>query len=104
MGGEVKTCLYNIDFLNGNDIDSFIISVQDNHVWRFYCMNDHDDVSPKLVCFSLSNFVKIMYFVFTPSKKLKLSDHMCIIYTGTDIHMWYDSFNFLEGTYYVHIA
>ena len=33
----------------------------------------NDDVLPKLVCFSLSNFVKIMYFVFTPSKKLKLS-------------------------------
>ena len=28
----------------------------------------YDDVLPKLVCFSLSNFVKIMYFVFTPSK------------------------------------
>ena len=39
----------------------------------------YDDVLPKLVCFSLSNFVKIMYFVFTPSKKLKLSDH--IMYT-----------------------
>ena len=38
----------------------------------------NDDVLPKLVCFSLSNFVKIMYFVFTPSKKLKLSDHMCV--------------------------
>ena len=38
----------------------------------------YDDVLPKLVCFSLSNFVKIMYFVFTPSKKLKLSDHMCV--------------------------
>ena len=63
-----------MDFLNGNDIDSFIISVQDNHVWRLYCMNY--DVLPKLVCFSLSNFVKIMYLVFTPSKKLKLSDHM----------------------------
>ena len=35
----------------------------------------YDDVLPKLVCFSLSNFVKIMYFVFTPSKKLKL----CIV-------------------------
>ena len=42
----------------------------------------NDDVLPKLVCFSLSNFVKIMYFVFTPSKKLKLSDHMCV-YLGT---------------------
>ena len=42
----------------------------------------YDDVLPKLVCFSLSNFVKIMYFVFTPSKKLKLSDHMCVcLYT-----------------------
>ena len=41
----------------------------------------NDDVLPKLVCFSLSNFVKIMYFVFTPSKKLKLSDHMCIMHT-----------------------
>ena len=57
-------------------IVSDIISVQDNHVWRLYCMND--DVLPKLVCFSLSNFVKIMYLVFTPSKKFKLSDHMCI--------------------------
>ena len=47
-------------------------------------MNDHDDVLPKLVCFSLSNFVKIMYFVFTPSKKLKLSDHMCIYILHSD--------------------
>ena len=38
----------------------------------------YDDVLPKLVCFSLSNFVKIMNFVFAPSKKLKLSDHMCV--------------------------
>ena len=36
----------------------------------------YDDVLPKLVCFSLSNFVKIMYFVFTPSKKLKLRPHV----------------------------
>ena len=41
----------------------------------------NDDVLTKLVCFSLSNFVKIMYFVFTPSKKLKLSDHMCILHS-----------------------
>ena len=42
----------------------------------------YDDVLPKLVWFSLSNFVKIiMYFVFTPSKKLKLSDHkMACVY------------------------
>ena len=41
----------------------------------------NDDVLPKLVCFSLSNFVKIMYFVFTPSKKLKLSYDMCILHS-----------------------
>ena len=44
----------------------------------------NDDVLPKLVCFSLSNFVKIMYFVFTPSKKLKLSDHMCMYTLHSD--------------------
>ena len=39
----------------------------------------YDDVLPKLVCFSLSNFVKIiLYFVFTPSKKLKLTDYVYV--------------------------
>ena len=40
----------------------------------------YDDVLSKLVCFSLSNFVKIICILFfTPSKKLKLSDHMCVM-------------------------
>ena len=50
----------------------------------------YDDVLPKLVCFSLSNFVKIMYFVFTPSKKLKLSDHMCVC-THCIVIKWFNN-------------
>ena len=50
----------------------------------------YDDVLPKLVCFSLSNFVKIMYFVFTPSKKLKLSDHMCVC-THCIVMKWFNN-------------
>ena len=39
----------------------------------------YDDVLPKLVCFSLSNFVKIICILFLLlPKKLKLSDHMCV--------------------------
>ena len=39
----------------------------------------HDVVLPKLFCVFVSKFVKIifMYFVYTHSKKLKRSDHVC---------------------------
>ena len=47
-----------------------------------YCM--------MLVClnFFVSIFAKIMFSVFTPSKKLKLSDHVCM-YTHCTVMKWF---------------
>ena len=38
----------------------------------------YDDVLPKLVCFSLSNFVKIICILFLRLPKNLNSDHMCV--------------------------
>ena len=44
----------------------------------------YDDVLPKLVCFSLSNFVKIMYCFYSFQKIETIRPHVCMYTLHSD--------------------